>query len=96
MVGRGVRGHPHGAGPSHAGGGEVPFFVPDDPSNPLYLHSSDNPGAILVTKLLSGSNYIKWSRSMKTALLAKNKLGFITGSVSKPSDLNDPLLPFWE
>lgn len=90
MVGRGNR----TGGPPP--GGEVSFFLPDDPSHPLYLHPSDNPGAILVTELLNGTNYINWSRSMKTALLAKNKLGFITGSVKKPTDLNDPLLPFWE
>lgn len=63
----------------HAGGGEVPFFPPDDPSNPLYLHPNDNPGFVLVTDLLTGNNYLTWSKLMKTALLTKNKLGFING-----------------
>lgn len=66
----------------------------DDPSHPLYIHPSDNPGSILVTELLNGSNYLDWSRSMQTALLAKNKLGFVDGSIVRP-DFGDPLLKFW-
>lgn len=77
-------------------GGEVPLFPSDDPSNPLYLHPNDNPGTILVPELLTGSNYINWSRSMKTTLLAKNKLGFIDGSMRKPTDAADPLASVWE
>lgn len=71
---------------------EVPFFAPsgvDDPSNPanpLFLHPSDIPGAIFVANLLNGENYISWSRSMRTALLTKNKLGFIDGSLKRPVD----------
>lgn len=87
MAGRAGRG---------GGGGEVPFFPPDDPSNPLYLHPSDNPSTILVPELLIGSNCITWSRSMKTALLTKTKLGFVDGSVKKSPDLNDPLAATWE
>lgn len=49
---------------------EVNFFPPEDPplnpSNPLFLHPSDNPGTILVAELLNGGNYVNWSRSMKT------------------------------
>lgn len=79
---------------------EVPSFLPDDPpippSSPLYLHPNDNPGTVLVTELLSGSNYVNWSRSMKTALLVKNKLGFIDGSVKKLVDAVDPTLSLWE
>ncbi|KAL8090665.1 hypothetical protein AgCh_039920 [Apium graveolens] len=43
----------------------------------------------LGTMLLSGDNFINWSRSVKMALGAKNKLGFIDGSSSKPSE-NSP------
>ncbi|KAK5838335.1 hypothetical protein PVK06_007064 [Gossypium arboreum] len=44
-------------------------------NHPLYLHLSDTPSALLVSHQLLGiDNYNVWSRSMKIALLAKNKL----------------------
>lgn len=58
------------------------------PSSPYYLSSSDNPGTPLVAVLLNGENYRTWSRSMKTALRAKMKLGFIDGAVTKPVKQN--------
>lgn len=77
---------------------EVDSLTPDDPppSNPLYLHPSDNSGIVLVTELLNGSNFVNWSRSMKTALLAKNKLGFVDGPVKRPLDPLDPMLSHLE
>lgn len=48
------------------------------------LNPSDNPGTPLVAVLLKGDNYRNWERSMKTALRAKTKLGFIDGSIRKP------------
>ncbi|XP_010250376.1 PREDICTED: uncharacterized protein LOC104592635 [Nelumbo nucifera] len=56
----------------------------DDPRSPYYLHHFDNPGMILVTNVLTGENYASWSRAMKMALSAKNKLGFVDGSIEKP------------
>lgn len=74
------------------------FGVDDhlNPAHPLFIHPSDIPGTILVTDLLTGENYINWSRSMRTALLPKNKLGFIDGSTKKPLDPQDPTLLLWE
>jgi len=44
----------------------------------LYFHSSDTPGvALIAIKLTGPENYGLWSRSMKLALLVKNKLGFV-------------------
>ncbi|XP_042058513.1 uncharacterized protein LOC121802892 [Salvia splendens] len=57
----------------------------DDTSNPYFLHPSDNPGIILVPQQLTGSNYVAWSRSFSTALLAKNKLVFVDGSILRPA-----------
>ncbi|XP_057962271.1 uncharacterized protein LOC131153837 [Malania oleifera] len=45
----------------------------DDSSSPYYLHPSDNPGALLVSEIFSGDNYIAWSRSITIALTVKNK-----------------------
>ncbi|XP_059431677.1 uncharacterized protein LOC132165206 [Corylus avellana] len=58
---------------------------PIDLSSPLFLHSGDNPGILLVPQPLSGENYSTWSRSMLVALSAKNKMCFIDGSFPKPS-----------
>ncbi|KAF8387792.1 hypothetical protein HHK36_026447 [Tetracentron sinense] len=56
-----------------------------EPGQALYLHHSDNPGTILVSQPLNGDNYATWSRSMSMALSAKNKTGFIDGSMPKPN-----------
>lgn len=57
-----------------------------DYSNPFYLHHSDNPGMMLVSQLLTGDNYPLWQRSMSTALDAKNKFGFVNGTIAKPAE----------
>ncbi|XP_074383495.1 uncharacterized protein LOC141725032 [Apium graveolens] len=63
-------------------------------NDPYYLSSGDNPRQQLGTMLLFGENFINWSRSVKMALGAKNKLGFIDGSLSKPYE-NSPDLNKW-
>lgn len=59
-------------------------FDPND-SYPYYLHHGDSPRTILVSQLLQADNYPTWSRSMIMALSVKNKIGFIDGSITKPS-----------
>ncbi|KAL6331522.1 hypothetical protein AAG906_011462 [Vitis piasezkii] len=56
----------------------------EDHSSPYFLHNGDHPSLSLVSLSLagSGSNYHSWRRSMVTALNAKNKLGFIDGTIS--------------
>lgn len=55
-----------------------------DHTHPFYLHPSDTPGSVLVPVHLKGSqNYGLWRRSMKLALQAKRKLGFVTGDCKK-------------
>ncbi|CAJ2650467.1 unnamed protein product [Trifolium pratense] len=54
------------------------------PSSPYYLSPSDNPGTPLVAVALNGDNHRTWSRSMRTTLRAKVKLGFIDGTIKKP------------
>jgi hypothetical protein len=66
----------------------------DASSNPFYLHHGDNPGSMIVSHPFHGDNFITWRRSMMMALVAKNKFGFIDGSIVKPS-ANDPSLPSW-
>ncbi|XP_010555973.1 PREDICTED: uncharacterized protein LOC104825348 [Tarenaya hassleriana] len=55
-------------------------------SSPLYLHAADSSNLQLVPEKLQGeSNYNIWSRAFLKALNAKNKMGFVFGTVLKPS-----------
>lgn len=67
----------------------------DDSSSPFFLHHSNNPGLILVSQPLTGDNYASWSRAMLIALLVKNKLGFIDGSIAKPNGSDVSLFYSW-
>ncbi|GJR60251.1 cysteine-rich receptor-like protein kinase 8 [Tanacetum coccineum] len=50
--------------------------------HPLYLHQTDHPGLILISKKPTGSdNYSSLKISLKIALNAKNKMKIITGEV---------------
>ncbi|XP_048230661.1 uncharacterized protein LOC125370144 [Ricinus communis] len=56
----------------------------DNPTDPFYLHHSDQPGLVLVTQLLNEENYSTWSRAMLMALSIKNKEGFVSGTIKQP------------
>ena len=58
-----------------------------DMSNPLYLHHAESPGAMLVSEVLTGENYHAWVRSVKKALIVKNKFGFVDGTITLSSSL---------
>ncbi|XP_041995744.1 uncharacterized protein LOC121745866 [Salvia splendens] len=74
-------------------GGDV--IVPiEDHTSPYYLHPSDNPSLQLVSQVLIGSKFINWSRSVTTALVAKNKIQFVDGSLLRPQD-DDLLFSAW-
>ncbi|XP_020270654.1 LOW QUALITY PROTEIN: uncharacterized protein LOC109845793 [Asparagus officinalis] len=61
-----------------------------DAANPYYLHHSDHPGMVLVSKPLNGDNYSTWCRAMTISLNAKSKLGFIDGTTTMPSATAKP------
>uniref|UniRef100_A0A803LNH9 Isochorismatase-like domain-containing protein n=1 Tax=Chenopodium quinoa TaxID=63459 RepID=A0A803LNH9_CHEQI len=46
--------------------------------------AAKTPEVHYVAVQFSGQNFIRWSRSVKRALVAKNKDGFITGSLKEP------------
>lgn len=74
-----------------------PFEVSNSPDNmhsPYHLHSSDHPGLVLTTEALDGTNYSIWTIAMTTSLEAKNKLGFIDGSIAMPVE-TDPFHKIW-
>ncbi|XP_042041420.1 uncharacterized protein LOC121786885 [Salvia splendens] len=67
------------------GRNRAPIPPAEDTSSPYFIHPSDNPGVVLVPQPLIGSNYSTWSRSFIIALLAKNKLVFVDGSILRPN-----------
>ena len=64
--------------------------------SPYYLNNGDHPGIRIVPDPLTGDNYQSWRRSMTTALSAKNKLGFVNGTILQPSDESNPLFSDWQ
>ncbi|KAG7535136.1 GAG-pre-integrase domain [Arabidopsis thaliana x Arabidopsis arenosa] len=62
--------------------------------NPLTLHNSDHPGLSIVAHTLDGTNYNSWSIAMRISLDAKNKLGFVDGSLLRPPE-NDSSFRVW-
>ena len=56
--------------------------------DPLFLHHGESPSLVLVTQPLTGSeNYSAWAGVVRKALLTKNKLGFINGTLTLSSPL---------
>ncbi|KAL2235601.1 UNVERIFIED_CONTAM: Retrovirus-related Pol polyprotein from transposon RE2 [Sesamum indicum] len=50
----------------------------------MQLQSSNHPGMVMVSALLTGNNYFAWSKAIKRALTAKMKLDFIDGAAVRP------------
>lgn len=46
-----------------------------------YISPSDNPGQIFVSEILRDGNYADWKEEMSNSLFAKNKIGFVDGSI---------------
>ncbi|PWA82224.1 hypothetical protein CTI12_AA171650 [Artemisia annua] len=62
-----------------------------DPSNPLYIHLSDGPGSLPIQeKLIGAQNYRSWRRAVEIGLSTKRKLGFVRGTVLRPSVIPVP------
>ncbi|CAA0836121.1 Unknown protein, partial [Striga hermonthica] len=53
---------------------------------------SDNPSHVYVTDVLNDGNYGDWLEEMSNCLLAKNKYGFVDGSISMPDEKSADLL----
>ncbi|XP_031251067.1 uncharacterized protein LOC116108971 [Pistacia vera] len=64
-------------------------------SSHYYLHPNENPAVVLVTPVLNGTNYHSWACAMKMALLSKNKLKFVDGTLRAPLT-TDPMFLAWE
>ncbi|KAL2934399.1 DNA-directed RNA polymerase subunit beta [Bienertia sinuspersici] len=53
-------------------------------NDPLFWSPNESTQMQLSPMLFDGNNFIPWSRSVKLALGAKNKIGFIDGKIEKP------------
>ncbi|XP_071726907.1 uncharacterized protein [Rutidosis leptorrhynchoides] len=59
---------------------------PIDITSPYFLTPADQPGQNFVgDNLLRDGNYSDWKSEMTNALFAKNKFGFVDGSMPMPS-----------
>ncbi|CAL9002118.1 unnamed protein product, partial [Prunus brigantina] len=65
-----------------------------DFNDPYYINPSDHTGHAIVTRPLEGDNYATLSRAMMMSLEAKNKLGFVDGTIKEPS-AKDPKYGAW-
>lgn len=55
-------------------------------SSPYSLFSSDNHGVLITSVKLKGDNYNEWALEIDNALRAKKKMGFVDGTLAKPSE----------
>ena len=70
-------------------------YLSQTPSSPIHIHPSESPTSVIVSPPFTGNNYQSWSRSIQMALISKNKMGFLNGSIPVPASTN-PLFPHWE
>jgi len=56
-----------------------------DVRSPYFLHPSNSPGALIIAIKFDGKNYNLSEQAMRTSFGAKNELGFIDGTITKPS-----------
>lgn len=67
-----------------------------NPTSPYYIHPSDNPGMKFVSMQFDGKGYGDLKRSMMISLSAKNKTGFVDGTIQKPLMTDEVLYKAWD
>ncbi|XP_074347654.1 uncharacterized protein LOC141686522 [Apium graveolens] len=65
-----------------------------DSSSVYYIHPSDASSTQLVSVKFDGNGFNNWKRSMLLVLSAKNKIGFVDGTIEIP-DKTSPEYKFW-
>ena len=53
--------------------------------SPYYIYPSEGPTVAITSVIFNGRNYALWRKAIRIALKAKNKLGFIEGTLAKPT-----------
>lgn len=69
--------------------------VVQDPTSVFFIHPSDSSANQLVSVKFNGQGFNNWKRSMMLTLSAKNKLGFVDGTIEMPA-VSDPNYKSWE
>ncbi|WRX14716.1 Retrotransposon gag domain - like 10 [Theobroma cacao] len=60
----------------------------ENPLSSYYIHHSDLHGSVVINPKLTVANYMSWSRAFLIALSICKKMGFIDGTIKKPSEAN--------
>lgn len=66
-----------------------------DVMSPFFISGSDNPNIVFTSDLLRDGNYTDWADEISNALFAKNKFGFVDGSIPIPEE-GSPELLLWK
>lgn len=66
-----------------------------DPSSVFYIHPSDATTSQLVSVKFNGNGFTNWRCSTMLTFSAKNKLGFVNGTIAKP-EATSPDFVDWE
>ncbi|BAA97099.1 retroelement pol polyprotein-like [Arabidopsis thaliana] len=69
-------------------------IVPVTTPSPYGITASDNPGALISSVILKEDNYSEWAEELMNSLQAKQKLGFLDGTIPKPT--TEPALSSWK
>ncbi|XP_010431064.1 PREDICTED: uncharacterized protein LOC104715347 [Camelina sativa] len=69
-------------------------LIPGATPSVYTLNASDNPGALISSVVLNEHNYSEWATELMNSLQAKQKLGFIDGTIPKPT--TEPDLSSWK
>ncbi|XP_010668098.1 uncharacterized protein LOC104885090 [Beta vulgaris subsp. vulgaris] len=54
-------------------------------NDPYFLSNGDNTNHSIINYIFNGNNFINWNRVVRVALIARNKLGFLDGTLKKPA-----------
>lgn len=77
-------------------GGSKGFII--EPQSPYYLHPLEGPRVLITIVVFNGKNYDIWEKDIQTSLKAKNTLGVIEGTLTRPAakDGDDSEVQAWE
>lgn len=59
------------------------------------MSSDDNPGVLIISEVLDGTNYSSWNIALTVALDSKNKIVFLDESLPTPSEKTHPYYRVW-
>ncbi|GJW64399.1 retrovirus-related pol polyprotein from transposon TNT 1-94 [Tanacetum coccineum] len=63
--------------------------------SPYDITANDNPGSLITQVQLKGETYDEWACSLRTALSARKKFGFVNGTIKQPNEKSLDLEDWW-